>query len=83
MKLKFDENGAVVTVEKDGVHFPVFVADDDTEIEVDVPQLYNKITELNTEAKTHRQEKAKVKEKYKLFDGIEDLEEWKTIFSMA
>lgn len=78
MKLKFDENGAVVTIEKDGVRFPVYVAEDNTEIEVDVPQLYNKITELNTEAKNYRKEKGALKEKYKIFEGIEDLEAWKS-----
>lgn len=78
MKIKFDENGVAVFKEVDGESLPIFVADDGTEIEVNVPNLYNKITELNTEAKTYRQDKAALKEKYSLFSEVEDLEAWKT-----
>ena len=78
MKLKFDDNNAVVTVEKEGVHFPVYVDDDGKDIDVDVPNLFAKLTETSTEAKNHRQEKSALKEKYKTFEDIEDLEAWKT-----
>ncbi len=43
MKLKLDENGHVVL--KDG--FPVWVADDGTEIAYNVPDLVNKISAVN------------------------------------
>lgn len=77
MKLKLDENGNVVTVEKEGVTFPVYVHDDGTEVEADVPSLFSKISELNTEAKNYRQEKSALKDKFKLFESIDDLEDWK------
>ena len=32
MKLKFDDNGAVVTIEKEGIHFPIYVDDDGKEL---------------------------------------------------
>lgn len=78
MKLKFDENGAVVTVEKEGVKFPIYIDDDGKEIDVDVPNLFVRVAEVSTEAKTHRQEKSALKEKFKIFEGIEDLEKFKT-----
>ena len=78
MILKFDENGAVVTVEKEGVKFPIYIDDDGKEIDVDVPNLFVKVATLSTEAKGHRQEKGALKEKLLIFDGIEDLVIWKT-----
>jgi len=79
MILKFDEEtGAVVTVEKEGVKFPIYIDDDGKEIDVDVPNLFVKVATLSTEAKGHRQEKGALKEKLLIFDGIEDLGVWKT-----
>ena len=78
MKLKFDENGAVVVVEKEGVKFPIYVDDDGKELDVDVPNLFAKLAEVNTEAKKHRQEKSALKESLQIFEGIEDLAKWKT-----
>jgi len=77
MKLKFDENGAVTTVEKEGVAFPVYVDDDGKDIDVDVPNLFAKVAELSSEAKTRRQEKNALQERLDLFKDIEDLPTWK------
>lgn len=77
LELKFDEEGKVVFVEKEGVKLPVYVDEDGKDIEVDVPSLFTKITEVSAEAKGHRKDKGALKEKFKLFDGIENLEEWK------
>jgi len=77
MKLKFDDKGAVVTVEKEGVHFPIYIHEDGKEVDVDVPNLFAKVAETSTEAKTRRQENSALKEKFKIFEGIEDLEKFK------
>ena len=77
LELKFDEEGKIVFVEKEGVKLPVYVDEDGKDIEVDVPSLFTKITEVSAEAKGYRKDKATLKEKFKLFDGIENLEEWK------
>ena len=78
MKLKFDsETGAVVTVEKEGVHFPIYVDDDGKDIDVDVPNLFIKVQEVSTEAKNYRKDRSALKEKFKAFDEIEDVDEWK------
>jgi hypothetical protein len=83
MKLKLDENGAVVTLEKDGNHYPIYIDDDGKEIDVDVPNLFAKVSELSTEAKNHRQEKSVLKETLLPFEGIEDLPEWKVVADKA
>jgi len=76
MKLKLDEDGNVVVV--DGK--PVYVDDDGKDVEVDVPMLFIKVTELNDESKTHRLKAKEVGEELKSIkdklDGIEDLDEW-------
>jgi len=78
LELKFDEEGKVVVKEvENGIKMPVYVDEDGKDIEVDVPSLFTKITEVSAEAKGYRKDKATLKEKYKLFDGIENLEEWK------
>lgn len=77
MKLKFDENGAAVIVEKEGVHLPIYIDDDGKEIDVDVANLFVKVAELSSEAKTRRQEKNALQEQLELFKGIEDLGVWK------
>jgi hypothetical protein len=73
MKLKFDENGNVV--HKDVK--PVFVDDDGKDIEVDVPRLFEKVKELNSENKTHREAKEAAVAQLSVFKGIEDVPKWK------
>lgn len=79
LELKFDEEGKVVVAEKDGVKMPVYIDTDNPEgegIEVDVPNLFTRITEVSGEAKKYRKEKSALKEKFKVFDEIEDLDAW-------
>lgn len=78
MKLKFDEDGNPVIIEKEGLHYPVYVDDDGKEIEADVPQMYAKIVELGGEAKQRREKFKELEGKFKIFSEIENLEEWKT-----
>lgn len=77
MELKFDEEGKVVVVEKDGIKMPVYVDKDGKDIEVNAPVLFQKISDVSSEAKGYRKEKAALKEQLKIFDGIEDLAKWK------
>mgnify|MGYP001057814548 CR=1 FL=1 len=67
MKLKLDENGHVVL--KDG--FPVWVADDGTEIAYNVPDLVNKISAVNGESAGRRKEIDALTAKLKEFEGID------------
>lgn len=73
MKLKLDAEGHVVL--KDGK--PVYIDDDGKEIVVDAPQMFAKIHSLNEENKQHREAKQEAEAKLKIFDGIEDLTEYK------
>lgn len=66
MKLKLDENGHVVV--QDGK--PVYVYDDGQEIAFDAPQNMAKISQLNAEAKAHREAKEKAETLLKAFDGL-------------
>lgn len=67
MKLKLDENGNVVVV--DGK--PVYVHDDGKEVPFDAPSAMQKISQLNGEAKSHR-ERAEAAEKLaNAFDGLD------------
>ena len=79
LSLKLDDDGHAVVV--DGK--PVFVSDEGKEIEMDVPALYSKVSELGAEAKKHRTGKAALRtelEKIKEilpFEKLEDLQAWK------
>lgn len=74
MKLKVDKEGKVVVEDEK----PVFIDEDGKEIVVDVPQLFVKIKELNGESKQRRLELGDLKKRYKIFEDVEDLEEYKT-----
>lgn len=73
MKLLLDDDGHVVV--RNGM--PVYVNDDNKEIEVDVPRLFSKITDLNGENKTHREKNEELTQKISVFDGVEDLAEYR------
>jgi len=79
LSLKLDADGHVVLDEGK----PVYVNPDGKDIAIDATALYVKISELGTEAKTHRTGKAALKADLEkitgLFEGIEDLEEWKNL----
>lgn len=67
MKLKLDENGHVVV--QDGK--PVYVYDDGKEVPFDAVQATGKITQLNGEAKSHRERAEKAEELVKGFEGLD------------
>ena len=75
MKLKVDDNGHVVLSEEG---LPVYVWEGGQEQGVDVPGLYDKLNDLNSEAKHHRLKANEVSEKLKAVEeaGIEDLPAW-------
>lgn len=76
--LKVDDDGHVVV--QDGK--PVFTDKDGKDIPVDVSQMYTKILDLGKESKKYREAaEAAVSERksaLSLFEGVEDLKEWKT-----
>lgn len=67
MDLKLDDKGAVVV--QDGK--PVF-DDNGKDVVVDVPSLFSKITDLNTESAGRRRELSTIKDK---FSGLKDVED--------
>jgi hypothetical protein len=68
MKLKLDADGHVVV--QDGK--PVYVYDDGKEVAFDAPATAAKITQLNSEAKGHRERAEAAEKGLKAFEGIED-----------
>jgi hypothetical protein len=71
MKLKLDENGNVVVI--DGK--PVYVHDDGKEVAFDALNAVTKISELNKEAKAHRERAESAESKLAVFKDIENPEE--------
>lgn len=76
MKLLLDDNGNVVVREGK----PVYVDEEEKEIEVDVPSLFSKVSALNSEAATKKRSIRDLEEKMvpytKMFEGIEDVPKW-------
>ena len=68
MRLKLNEQGNVVVQNGN----PVYVLDDGREVEHNAAQTVQKISQLNSEAKGHREAKEAAEAKLKMFDGIED-----------
>jgi hypothetical protein len=68
MKLKLDENGAVVLA--DGK--PVYVHDDGKEVPFDAAGAVSKISQLNREAQSHRERAETAESSLKAFEGITD-----------
>lgn len=73
-KLKTNEDGNPVLEEGK----PVYIDPDGKEIALDPPGMYTKIIDLGKEAKTHRESAEGLSTKMALFEGIEDLVEYKT-----
>ena len=73
MKLKIDEKGNVEV--RDGK--PVYIDDDNKEIEIDADQLFIKIKSLNSESKQRRLEIADLKKSMTIFEDIDNIEEWR------
>lgn len=71
MKLKtVDVNGVTYAEVKDGK--PIFLGENDREIEFDAPTTIAKITALNAEARSHREAKEKAEAALKAFEGLTD-----------
>lgn len=68
MKLKLDDASHVVVQEGK----PVYVYDDGREVAFDAPATVAKISQLNGEAKGHREAKEAAEAQLKRFEGIED-----------
>lgn len=75
MKLKLDEAGNAVIA--DGK--PVYVHDDGKEIPFDAAAAISKISQLNAEAKGHREAKEAALERAKAFDGLDPAEAAKAL----
>lgn len=79
VKLAVDDDGKV-KVSEEGL--PMFVTDKEVdgkpeEVAVNVPQMYSKIIELGKENKTSRETNQAQLEVLNLFEGIDDVGEWK------
>jgi len=73
-KLKTDDNGNPIFQEGK----PVYLDPEGKELALDPVGMYQKIIDLGRENKKHRERAKEFENKLKLFDGIEDLQEWKT-----
>ena len=72
-KIKTNDDGAPMI---DGVKV-IFVAPDGKELPLDPPQMYQKIIDLGKEAKGHREAAETAQAVVNLFEGIEDIPDWK------
>jgi hypothetical protein len=75
-KLKVGDDDAKVPVFKDGK--PVYIDPDGKEVPLDPIAMYQKIIDLGKEAKGHRERADGAEKSMKLFEGIDELVEWKT-----
>jgi len=73
LKLKIDEKEQIEV--RNGM--PVYLDDENKEIELDANMLFDKIKDLNGEAKQRRLESQALKDKYNVFNEIEDIVAWK------
>lgn len=72
-KIKTNEDGTPI-IDGSKIHF---IAPDGKELPLDPPQMYQKIIDLGKESKTHREAFENVKPVLSLFEGLEDVPEWK------
>lgn len=72
MPFKYSPEGNIETVEVNGAKLPVFVYPDGKEVPFDADGTLGKISQLNGEAKTHRERAEAAEGKLKAFEGIED-----------
>jgi len=72
-KVKKDENGVVVFNEDK----PVYIDPEGKELPLDPVNMYTKIIDLGKESQKHREAANAASEKLKVFEGIEDLPDWK------
>jgi hypothetical protein len=75
-KIKVSDDEHKTPVFADGK--PVYIDPDGKEVALDPISMYQKIIDLGKESKTHREAGDALKESFKIFEGIDDLGEWKT-----
>lgn len=75
IKLALDAEGKVKVTEDD-VPKPLYVNDKGEEVPVDPPAMYQKIIDLGTEAKNHREGLEGLQKKFLVLDDIEDIEDY-------
>jgi len=68
MKLKMDEDGAIV-VSEEGL--PVWILDDDTEVAYDVPKVISDLQKANNESAGRRKKIEELEAKVKVYDGLD------------
>lgn len=74
MAWKKDDKGNLAVDEHGN---PVWTTDSGEDKAVDYPAMVKRISDINAESKGRKEEIKALKEKYALFDGIEDLSTWK------
>jgi hypothetical protein len=76
--LKVNDEGVPEVIEENGVKKPVFV-DEDTgrDMPMDVPSLYSNVAQLKGENKDLKTKYQGAQQTLGLFEGVENLEEWK------
>ena len=72
-KLKVDDKGVALLEEGK----PVYISPDEKELALDAPQMYQKIIDLGAENKKRREGLETATSQLKIFEGIEELSEWK------
>lgn len=76
-KLKVDDDQNPVFVEKDGQKLPVYIDPDGKELPLDPPSMYVKITDMGKANQADRKKYTELRDKFKIFEDIEDLPDWK------
>ena len=77
LQLKLDEETKAPIVDEEGKI--LYIDDEDQkEVYLNPPELYGKVIQLGQENKKHRDKHQLLVELYKPFEGIDNIEEWKT-----
>lgn len=76
LTLKRDEETQAPAITEDGKI--IYLDDNGAELPLDPAAMYQKINDLGKQNKTDRTNYTTLRNKYKLFEGIEDLDTWKT-----
>ena len=76
-ELKKDDDGNPVFEEKDGQMLPVYVDPDGQDLPLDPPAMYQKIQDMGKNNQKDRKKYAELRDQFKIFEGIDDLGDWK------
>jgi len=75
-KIKIDEESKSPVFSDDGK--PIYFDPDGKELALDPPAMYQKIIDLGLENKKHRESNKSLRTNLDIFEGIDDIGEWKT-----